>query len=73
MSTAEKYVTAAFLVVFAAVLLYVVIYAFKMARLQREIAELAEIAERAGKGATTEQASAGGPELEPKPEPTRAT
>ena len=44
MSTAEKYVTAAYLVVLAVVLLYVVIYAFKMARLSREVAELAELA-----------------------------
>jgi hypothetical protein len=42
MTTAEKYVTAAYLVVLAVVLLYVVIYAFKIARLEREISELAE-------------------------------
>ena len=72
MSTAEKYVTAAFLVVFAAVLLYVVIYAFKMARLQREIGELAELAERAGARAV-EQPTGTATEVEPKAEPTRAT
>ena len=72
MSNAEKYVTAAFLVVFAAVLLYVVIYAFKMARLQREIAELAELAERAGARAA-DQPTATTTEVEPKAEPTRAT
>lgn len=44
MSTAEKYVTAAYLVVLAFVLLYVVLYAFKMSRLEREVAELAELA-----------------------------
>lgn len=44
MTTAEKYVTAAYAVVLAAILLYVVIYAFKMARLSREVAELAELA-----------------------------
>ena len=44
MTTAEKYVTAAYLVVLAVVLLYVAIYAFKMARLEREVAELAELA-----------------------------
>jgi hypothetical protein len=43
-TTAEKYVTAAYLVVLAVVLLYVVIYAFKMARLQREVTQLAELA-----------------------------
>ena len=44
MTTAEKYVTAAYLVVLAVVLLYVVIYAFKLQRLERELAELAEVA-----------------------------
>ena len=43
MTTAEKYVTAAYLVVLAVVLLYVVIYAFKLQRLDRELAELAEL------------------------------
>jgi hypothetical protein len=47
-TTAEKYVTAAYLVVLAVVLLYVVIYAFKMARLSREVGELAERARDAG-------------------------
>ncbi len=44
MTTAEKYVTAAYLVVLAIVLLYVVIYAFRMVRLEREVRELAELA-----------------------------
>ena len=44
MTTAEKYVTAAYLVLLAVVLLYVVIYAFKMARLEREVRELTELA-----------------------------
>jgi hypothetical protein len=43
-TNAEKYVTAAYLVVLAVVLLYVVIYAFKMARLEREVARLADLA-----------------------------
>ena len=46
MTTAEKYVTAAYLVVLAVVLLYVVIYSFKMSRLEREVAELTELAQR---------------------------
>ena len=46
MTTAEKYVTAAYLVVLAVVLLYVVIYAFKLARLGRQVEELAELARR---------------------------
>jgi hypothetical protein len=41
MTTAEKYVTAAYLVVLAVVLLYVIVYAFKIARLERDVAELA--------------------------------
>jgi hypothetical protein len=43
-TTAEKYVTAAYLVVLAVVLLYVVLYAFKLSRLEREVTELAELA-----------------------------
>ena len=46
MTSAEKYVTAAYAVVLAIVLLYVVIYAFKMTRLDREVEELTELAER---------------------------
>jgi CcmD family protein len=42
MTNAEKYVTAAYLVVFLAVLLYVVLIAAKLARLEREVAELAD-------------------------------
>jgi hypothetical protein len=45
-STAEKYVTAAYLVVLAVILLYVVLYAFKLGRLERELRELAELARR---------------------------
>jgi hypothetical protein len=45
-TTAEKYVTAAYLVVLAVVLLYVVLYAFKLGRLERELTELAELARR---------------------------
>jgi hypothetical protein len=45
-TTAEKYVTAAYLVVLAVVLLYVVLYAYKLARLEREVADLAELARR---------------------------
>ncbi|MDP9491179.1 MAG: CcmD family protein [Actinomycetota bacterium] len=50
MSAGEKYVAAAYLVVFAAVLLYVVLIALKVGRLERELAALAELARnRAGK------------------------
>ena len=46
MTSAEKYVTAAYLVVLAVVLAYIVIYAFKLSRLEREVAELTELAQR---------------------------
>ncbi len=46
MTTAEKYVTAAYLVFLAVVLAYVVIYAFKLARLGRRVEELSELARR---------------------------
>jgi hypothetical protein len=45
-TTAEKYVTAAYLVVLAVILLYVVLYAFKLGRLERELAELTDLAQR---------------------------
>jgi hypothetical protein len=45
-TSAEKYATAVYLVVLAVVLLYVVLYSFKLSRLQREVSELAELARR---------------------------
>jgi len=45
-TTAEKYVTAAYLVVLGVVLAYLVIYAFKLSRLDRETSELVELARR---------------------------
>ena len=42
MTTAETYVTAAYCVVFAGVLVYVLIMALKLQRLEREVDELAE-------------------------------
>jgi CcmD family protein len=48
-STGEKYLAGAYLVLFAAVLLYVVLIALKLSRIQRELDELARMAkERAG-------------------------
>jgi CcmD family protein len=44
-STAEKYVTAAYLVVFLAVLAYVLIMSLKVSRLEREVAELERLAQ----------------------------
>jgi hypothetical protein len=43
-STGEKYLAAAYLVVFAAVLLYLVIISLKVTRLERDRAELTELA-----------------------------
>ena len=44
MSPSEKYTAAAYLIVFLAVLLYVVIIASKLQRLQSEVAKLVELA-----------------------------
>lgn len=38
MTTSEKYVTAAYLVFLGVILLYVVVYSTKIARLEREVA-----------------------------------
>jgi hypothetical protein len=46
LSPSEKYVAAAYLVVFLAVLLWVVIIAAKLSRLERDIGELADLARR---------------------------
>ena len=45
MTAAEKYVAAAYLVVFATVLAYVLIISLKLVRLEREVAELARLAQ----------------------------
>jgi hypothetical protein len=45
-TSAEKYVTAVYLVVLAIVLLYLVLYSFKLSRLEREVSELVELAAR---------------------------
>jgi CcmD family protein len=47
-SSGEKYVAAAYGIVFVAVLVYVAIIAAKLARLERETAALAELARRRG-------------------------
>ncbi len=44
MTTAEKYVTAAYLVLLAALLVYVLIIALKVGRLEQELADLARAA-----------------------------
>ena len=50
MSASEKYVAAAYLVVFVAVLAWVAIIASKLARLERDVEELAELARRRAEG-----------------------
>lgn len=50
MTSAEKYVTVAYLVVLAVVLLYVVLFAFKLARLERAVAELLRTRSEQGEG-----------------------
>jgi CcmD family protein len=44
LTSEEKYVAAAYLVIFAVVLAYVVIISLKLQRLERELAELADLA-----------------------------
>jgi CcmD family protein len=46
MSTGEKYLAAAYVVVLGVVLAYVVIIAAKLGRLERELGELSELARR---------------------------
>jgi hypothetical protein len=43
-TTAEKYVTAAYLVFLAAILVYLVIIALKVGRLEQELGDLAQLA-----------------------------
>jgi len=45
-SASEKYVAAAYLVLFVALLVWVVIIAAKLARLERDASELTELARR---------------------------
>ena len=45
MTAEEKYVAAAYLVVFLGVLLYVLIISTKLSRLEREVEELARLAQ----------------------------
>jgi hypothetical protein len=45
--TAGKYVAAAFIVLFAMVLIYVSIMAIRLSRLERELGELLELTDRA--------------------------
>ncbi len=55
--TAGKYVAAAFVVLFAMVLIYVSIMAIRLSRLERELGELLELSERTGADSQTPGAS----------------
>ena len=59
MSTAEKYVTAAYCVVLALVAAYVVIIALKLQRLERDVDELAGRVEQEPEAAEREPAAVG--------------
>jgi CcmD family protein len=50
LSASEKYVAAAYLVVFAFVVVYLAIMALKLTRLEREIGELADLARKGRDG-----------------------
>ena len=49
MTREEKFVTAAYLVFLGLVLLYVVLHSLRLSRLQREVAELAEMVRTKGR------------------------
>jgi CcmD family protein len=59
MTTSEKYVTAAYCVVFAVVLVYVLLIAVKLSRLESEVAELEQRVETAGESEEREAAPVG--------------
>ena len=59
MTTAEKYVTAAYCVVFAVVLVYVLLIALKLGRLDREVEELERRVEATGESEEREPAPVG--------------
>jgi CcmD family protein len=54
-STVEKYVTAAYLVVFVAVLVYVLIIAAKLQRLSRQVDDLVELVRQRSRGEAVER------------------
>ncbi len=50
LETAGKYVAGAYVVLFALVLVYVAIMALRLSRIQRELGELLELAEKRDEG-----------------------
>jgi CcmD family protein len=71
-STEEKYVAAVYLVVFLVLLAYVFIIALKLQRLEREVADLVEVARRGGRESARPRAArtGGGGLGEPEGFPT---
>lgn len=59
MTTSEKYVTAAYCVVFAVVLVYVLLIAVKLGRLDREVEELERRLDTAAESEEREPAPVG--------------
>ncbi|HEY2353517.1 MAG TPA: CcmD family protein [Gaiellaceae bacterium] len=59
MTTSEKYVTAAYCVVFAIVLIYVLLIAVKLGRLDREVEELEQRVDTTGATEDRETATVG--------------
>jgi CcmD family protein len=59
MTSSEKYTAAAYLVVFLAVLVYVVIIGSKLQRLQREVEQLVELVKEKRQRADVEEKPAG--------------
>jgi len=67
--TAGKYVAAAYVVLFALVLVYVAIMAIRLSRIERELGELLELADGSAQGQEHASASggAGAPEARTGP------
>jgi hypothetical protein len=64
---AGKYVAAAYIVLFVVVLIYVAIMAIRLSRIERELGELLELAERGGEAPAAGARRDGAPEREPAP------
>jgi hypothetical protein len=68
--TAGKYVAAAYIVLFAIVLIYVSIMAIRLSRIERQLGELLELSERPAGRARTQ---AGAQDEAPDPAPMEST
>ncbi len=65
--TAGKYVAAAYIVLFALVLIYVAIMAIRLSRIERQLGELLELAERTPSAAAPRDTESDPIELESTP------